>query len=153
MFHTAISSHSLAFRHHHQKQLQEIKTMSDDTEASTSRCEKQSLELRASTSNRMAAHISELKQVESRLRVLEEEALTLKEALLESVEERAKLMSEIYEDFDTTIRHCLMQRGEANKGELYGHRFQIGKVCVMISTLFIHQTVITSKCLELILLF
>ncbi|XP_020547974.1 uncharacterized protein LOC110011683 [Sesamum indicum] len=108
-------------------------------EAGTSRCKKQLLEFRASTSNHMVAEKSseillqedvhrwrrkaEIEQLEARLRVLEEEAEMLKGALLESVEERAKLMNEVNEHFQT-IRHCLRQK-EIEKGELCGHGVRI----------------------------
>ncbi|KAI3455285.1 hypothetical protein Pfo_011948 [Paulownia fortunei] len=108
-------------------------------EAGTSRCKQQLSELRTLTSNHMAAEKSsvdllrqdvnhwrrkaEIKQLEGRLRVLEEEAEMLKGDLLESVEERTKLMTEIHEHFDS-LQHYLLQR-ELDRGELYGHGVQI----------------------------
>ncbi|KAK4427972.1 hypothetical protein Salat_1566200 [Sesamum alatum] len=108
-------------------------------EAGTSRCKKQLLEFRASTSNHMVAEKSsgivlqedahqwrrkaEIKQLEGRLRVLEEEVEMLKGALVESVEERAKLMNEVDEHFQT-IQHCLLQR-QTERGEVCDHGVRI----------------------------
>ncbi|KAL7099658.1 hypothetical protein ACP275_09G098900 [Erythranthe tilingii] len=52
----------------------------------------------------------ELKRLERRLRDLEEEFEMLKEALSESVEERAKLMSEIYEHFNSIQKRDVKKR-------------------------------------------
>ncbi|KAG8379779.1 hypothetical protein BUALT_Bualt07G0125800 [Buddleja alternifolia] len=100
-------------------------------EAGTSRGKQPVLESRASSSNHMAAEKSyrnliledghscsrkaEMKRLEGRLRVLEEEAEMLKGAFLESVEGRRKLMSEIYEHFET------IQKRELERAELHTH--------------------------------
>lgn len=51
--------------------------------------------------------MAEIKRLEGRLRVLEDEAEVLREVFLESLEGRAKLMAEINEKFEN-IQHCLM---------------------------------------------
>ncbi|KAL9156616.1 hypothetical protein ABFS82_09G089400 [Erythranthe guttata] len=52
----------------------------------------------------------ELKRLERRLTDLEEESEMFKEALSESVEERSKLMSEIYEYFNSTQKRDVKKR-------------------------------------------
>ncbi|KAL7139907.1 hypothetical protein ABFS83_09G084800 [Erythranthe nasuta] len=52
----------------------------------------------------------DLKRLERRLRVLEEESEMFKEALSESVEERSKLMCEIYEYFNSIQKRDVKKR-------------------------------------------
>ncbi|KAL6497087.1 hypothetical protein OROGR_029016 [Orobanche gracilis] len=104
-----------------------------DLHASTSRCNKHLIESRASSSNHDIAddrsyerifsedvsgssRTAAIGQFSERLSVLEEEAKMLKAALFESVEERAELISEINEHFNTL---------QLNRGELYGNGVQI----------------------------
>ncbi|KAH6758709.1 hypothetical protein C2S51_018944 [Perilla frutescens var. frutescens] len=51
----------------------------------------------------------EIKQLEERLKILEQEAEMFKGALLESVEESRKLITDAQLHFNT-IQHCLLQR-------------------------------------------
>ncbi|KAL2554901.1 uncharacterized protein Fot_08520 [Forsythia ovata] len=89
-------------------------------EAGTSRNKKNPLELMASTSNHMVTEISsqnsfeEIKHIDERLRILEEEAEMLKKTLMESLEERTRLMTQIYKYFET-LQLCLVQ-GEQEMG-------------------------------------
>lgn len=95
-------------------------------EASTSRCKKQSRT--SKEAEKLSVDLfqedvksrkrkAEIKQLEGRLRVLEEEAEMLKGALLESVEENKKLITEIRHHFKT-INRRLLQR-EVEREELY----------------------------------
>lgn len=106
-----------------------------------SRCKKQLVQLRrASTSNHTVAEKSsdfnhwrrkaEIKQLEGRLRILEEEAEMKKGALLESVEECKKIITDIHLHFNT-IQNCMLQR-ELGRGGSYSNAIQIvshHKVC------------------------
>ncbi|PIN14352.1 hypothetical protein CDL12_12929 [Handroanthus impetiginosus] len=115
--------------------------MSEDryvNEAGTLRCKKQLKERGDSTSNHVVGEKpsknlceedaswrrkTEIKWLEGRLRVLEEEVQMLKGALLKGVEERTKMMNEIHEDFKT-IQHCLLQR-EIERGKSYARELPI----------------------------
>lgn len=127
---------------------QQAKNMPNDqyfNEASTSGCNKHLLQLRrTSTSSRAVAENSsnfnhwkrepEIEQLGERLKILEEEAEMLKEALLESVEESRTMITDINLHFKT-IQSCLLQRGP-DRVESNSHGNQIVKVqlCIYLFT-------------------
>ncbi|CAA0827356.1 Unknown protein [Striga hermonthica] len=97
-------------------------------EAGPSTCRKHLLEPKASTSNHTSANEedanepsrkAEIENIEERLRALEEEGEVLKGAFLESLEERAKLVTELNDRFNS-----LTQRG-SNSEALPGRSVQI----------------------------
>lgn len=107
-------------------------------EASTSRCNKHSVQpgTRTSTSNRAVGEKSsnishwkretEIKKLKVRLKILEDEEEMLKMAFLESVEESRTMITDINLHFNT-IRSCLTERGP-DREESHSHGIQIVKV-------------------------
>ncbi|XP_022852009.1 uncharacterized protein LOC111373677 [Olea europaea var. sylvestris] len=100
-------------------------------EAGTSKNKEKSLDLRASTSNHTVTDISsessfeerklvasakEIKRLDERLRILEEEDEMLKKALMESLEERTRLKTEVYQYIET-LQLCHV-KGAQEMGEV-----------------------------------
>ncbi|XP_047959130.1 uncharacterized protein LOC125204499 [Salvia hispanica] len=88
-------------------------------EASTSRCKKQLVQPTSTSSSDNWRGEAEIKRLEGRLKILEEEAEILKGALLESAEESRTLIGDIHLQLYTVQRH-LLQRG-AERGESRSH--------------------------------
>ncbi|XP_057772792.1 uncharacterized protein LOC130992256 [Salvia miltiorrhiza] len=118
---------SLQISQHHTAN--ETKMSSDQyaNEASTSRSKKQLVQLRSASASNPAdcRGKAEIKQLEGRLKVLEEEAQILKVALLESMEESRTLITDIHLHFHTIQSRLLQQQAE--RGESYSHSIQIVK--------------------------
>ncbi|KAL1551357.1 hypothetical protein AAHA92_19211 [Salvia divinorum] len=90
--------------------------------ASTSRCKKQLVQLMSTSSSNSRRGEGEIKRLEGRLKILEEEAEVLKGALLESAEESRTLIGDIHLQLCTIQRH-LSQRG-TERGEPRSHGIQ-----------------------------